>query len=131
MKRKKGQAGFTLLEVIIAVTIISIGFMAVFSLHLETISVSTRVQFYTIAPRLAQKKLAELDLSGEGIAEESGDFGEAFPGYAWKASEEELTSETLGETMERFKKINLEVNLNEGENYYTVTAYRYTVPEEK
>lgn len=130
MKQQTHDSGFTLLEVLIAVAIIAFGFMGVYSLHLETISVSNRIQFYIKAPMLAKKKIADMESQSDEFSEESGDFGEDFAGYAWKVSEEEVELESLGTTAEKLKKFNLEIILNEGENSYSVTVYRYVVKTE-
>jgi hypothetical protein len=43
----------------------------------------------------------------------------------------EATSEKLGPMAEKIKKIELQISLNEGENTYDITAYRYVEPSEK
>jgi type IV pilus assembly protein PilV len=59
--RKSGQAsGFTLLEVLIAVTVIGVGFMAAASMQGTSISGNSRSAFMTAATYLAEDKLEEL-----------------------------------------------------------------------
>lgn len=125
------ENGFTLLEVVIAVAIVTTGFFAVYSLHVQTLSAASDVRFYIKAPLLAQAKLAEIESNLSDRFEESGDFGEDFEGYTWKAAVHEVTHELLETVAERIKKIELQILLNEDENSYVVTAYRYEKPQEK
>ena len=73
---------------------------------------------------LAQSKLSQLEANAsELIAGNSGDFGEQFPGYTWRISTEEVSSEVLGETAGDLKRIDLTVSLNENEYEYSVRTY--------
>lgn len=116
--------GFTLIEVIAAVSIISIVLLAVYRLHAQTISMNSAVRFYTIAPLLAQMRLAAIDTDPEGRESGSGDFGEHFPGYAWEITIEDTESESLGEVAENLKKIELVVSFARDGSTYRVRTYR-------
>jgi general secretion pathway protein I len=126
-----GQSGFTLLEVVIAVAIIATGFFAVYSLHIQTLSVSYAVRFYTRAPLLAQAKLAEVTVGINDLSDQSGDFGEDDEGYTYTVRVSDVEHDLLGETAERMKKIDLQIVLGDGENTYDVTAYRYVEDDER
>lgn len=128
---RDGQSGFTLLEVVIAVAIIATGFFAVFSLHIQTLSVSYAVRFYTRAPLLAQAKLAEVTAGLHDLSDQSGDFGEDDEGYTYTVRVSDVEHDLLGETAARMKKIDLQIVLGEGENTYDVTAYRYVEDNER
>lgn len=125
MDAKQTTAGFTLLEVVIAIAVIATGFMGVYSLHLETLEASNDVRFYIKAPLLARQKIAELDAGVATFEDSSGDFGEDHVGYSWKIAGEEIESDLLGTSAEKFKKMNIEVILNEGVNTHSVVMYRY------
>lgn len=129
--RLRSENGFTLLEVVIAVAIIATGFFAVYSLHAQTLTAASDVRFYIKAPLLAQAKLAEIEGNLKDRMDGSGDFGEDFEGYTWKATVSEVSQEGLGAVAERVKKIELQILLNEDENSYGITAYRYEEPTEK
>ncbi|GAB6097752.1 hypothetical protein JCM14469_40060 [Desulfatiferula olefinivorans] len=131
LRTQHGQSGFTLLEVVIAVAVIATGFFAVYSLHIQTLSVSHAVRFYTRAPLLAQAKLAELEVESRDLSDQSGDFGEDDDGYSYTVRVSDVENELLGETAGRFKKIDLQVVLNDGENTYDLTAYRYVEDDER
>ena len=51
--------GFTLLEVMVSVAIMSIVLVSVYRLHSQSLTMNTEARFYTQAPMLAQSKLAE------------------------------------------------------------------------
>jgi prepilin-type N-terminal cleavage/methylation domain-containing protein len=127
----KSDRGFTLLEVVIAVAIIATGFFAVYSLHVQTLSAAEDVRFYIKAPLLAQEKLTDAEANLKDLADGSGDFGEDYEGYTWKMTVSNVTSEILGATTEKMKKIELQISLNDGENSYDITAYRYVPPTDK
>ncbi len=115
--------GFTLLEVMVAVAIIAIVLTAVHRLHIQTISMNNASRFYTIAPLLAQNALAIIETSKDNIPE-SGDFGEDFPEYSWKAKIEDVESEYLGEIAENLKRIDITVFFNKGEYSFGFRTYR-------
>jgi general secretion pathway protein I len=119
--------GFTLLEVMIALSIISVVITAVFSLQSKTVVLNTNAQFDTKAPFLAQFKITEIisDISNHG-EDQTGDFGDEFPGYVWRSSVKDIESETIGSFAEKMKQINVSVTFNEEELVYTVSTYRLT-----
>jgi general secretion pathway protein I len=118
--------GFTLLEVMIALAVMSIVLVSVYRMHSQSLTMNTAARFYTIAPMLAQKKMAELETqTSEGFPGDSGDFGEQFPGYSWRASLADVTSEVLGEVANDLKQIDLTVSLNDDHFSYSLRTYRF------
>jgi general secretion pathway protein I len=121
------SAGFTLLEVMAALAILSIVMTSIYRLHSQTVVMHQRARFYITAPFLAQQKLSELetaklsDLKGE----DKGDFGEDFSGYTWELKTEDVESEDLGETANRLKKVQIIVTLNDGEFTFTLNTCRF------
>ena len=118
--------GFTLLEVMVALAVMSIVLVSVYRMHSQSLAMNTAARFYTQAPMLAQSKMVEVEtLSSSAFPEDSGDFGEQFPGYGWKASITDITSEVLGEVAEDLKRIDITVSLHEDQFVYTLRAYRF------
>jgi general secretion pathway protein I len=118
--------GFTLLEVMIAVSIVAIVLLAVYRVHSQTLLMNHAASFYTIAPLLAQEKLAELEMKPpEELADESGDFGDEYPGYAWEVIISTVESEVLDTEAENLKRIDLNLQFNNGERIYSVRTFRY------
>ena len=58
MTRNKAS-GFTLMEVMIAMTILAIALIAIYQLQSQSISMSTDSRFMTTAALLAQSKMVE------------------------------------------------------------------------
>ena len=86
------NAGFTLLEVMIAVAILGIGLTSLFGSQSSSVALATETRFNIQAPLLAQMKLAQLH-SGEQIIMDSGDFGDEFKEFKWELTVEEAPFE--------------------------------------
>ena len=122
--------GFTLLEVMVSVAIMSIVLVSVYRLHSQSLTMNTEARFYTQAPMLAQSKLSEME-AGENadFSDASGDFGENFPGYSWNINVDDVDIEALGETSKDLKKIDVTVSFNENEYVYHLRSFRLTREE--
>ena len=82
--RVNPHGGFSLLEVMVCLSIIAIAFTAAFALQSTSLSYLGDAQFGTVACFLAQQKMAELENSGpDDIVSGSGHFGENYPEYRW------------------------------------------------
>jgi general secretion pathway protein I len=131
--KRKAQAGslnrasgFTLLEVMVALAVMSIVLVSVYRMHSQSLTMNAAARFYTQAPLLAQSKMAAFEtLSGKGFPEDSGDFGEQFPGYSWKVSQKDVTSEVLGTVAEDLKQIDITVSYNDNQFSYDLRTYRF------
>jgi len=84
--------GFTLLEIMVAVAIMSISFIALFSISGNTLVKSGRAEHITIATMLARNKIVEIEMDlkkkmrlGEFPDEKSedGKFDEPYDDYSW------------------------------------------------
>ena len=119
-------SGFTLLEVMIALAVMSIVLVSVYRMHSQSLTMNTAARFYTLAPLLAQNKLAELEtLSSDGFPDDSGDFGEQYPGYSWRSSIADVSSEVLGEVADDLKQIDLTVSYNDDQFSHSLRTYRF------
>ena len=117
--------GFTLLEVMVAMAVMSIVLVSVYRMHSQTLTMNTAARFYTQAPLLAQKKMAEVTTTSSGIfASDSGDFGENFAGYSWQVSATDVSSELLGEVADDFKRLDVTVAYLNNQFSYRLTTYR-------
>ena len=124
------SGGFTLLEVMVAVSIIAIVLISVFRLHTQTLAMNGNVRFYAVAPMLAQSKMAEIESSSsEELSDDSGDFGDDHPGYSWAVSVLDVESEILEDTAKDLKQIDLTVSF-EG-IIYSLRTYRFLKPEDE
>jgi len=118
--------GFTLLEVMAALSIIAIVLVSVYRMHAQTVSMNNEVRFYTTAPMLAQLKMAEMESESlEDMGDDSGDFGDEFPDYRWNVVIDDVESALLGNVARDLKKIDLLISLNNDEFIYNLRAYKY------
>lgn len=120
------HTGFTLLEVMIALSVMSIVLVSVYRMHSQTLAMNAAARFYTQAPLLAQSKLAEWDANASAMSGgDSGDFGEEFPGYHWTVALDDFVSEALGDVAGDLKRIDVSVSLNNNEYVYNFRTYRF------
>jgi general secretion pathway protein I len=112
-----------MLEVMVALAIMAIVLVAVYRMHAQTLSMTAAARFQTEAPLLAQRKLAQIESSGEAIGPDSGDFGEDFEGYRWSVEVTDVVSEALGEVSQDLKRIDLAVSSDAGT--FEVRTYRF------
>ncbi len=88
MPRCASRAGFTLVEVLVATSIIAIGLLGALTAFSMASRVTAASTYDTIVSALAQQRLAEVralalsDLLPEGESE--GDFGDEHPGCSWR-----------------------------------------------
>ncbi|MDX1707303.1 MAG: prepilin-type N-terminal cleavage/methylation domain-containing protein [Desulfobacterales bacterium] len=122
---QRRRCGFTLLEVMVAMAVLSIVLVSVYRMHSQTLTMNTAARFYTQAPLLAQKKLAEVATSSDGIFNsDSGDFGENYPGYTWQVTTNDVASELLGEVADDLKRIEVKVSYANNQFSFNLTTYR-------
>jgi len=114
------ENGFTLLEVLIAMSILTIAVVSIFNLQGQSVKMITSVRFYTQAPLLARLALSQFEakLVAEDPDMESdyGAFGDNFPGYEYNitASEvEECEDEEYAYISKYVKTVDVEVTWEE------------------
>ena len=125
-KTYRSSTGFTLLEIMVAISIIAIVLVSIYKMHAQTISMNFISRFQTTAPILAKKVLTEIETKPvDDLADDSGDFGKEFSGYQWQVSVKEVESEALGEIAKDLKQVEVTVSLNEDEDVYNVRLYKF------
>jgi general secretion pathway protein I len=120
--------GFTLLEVMIALAVISIALMALLGSQSQGLFLANESRFNTTASLLAQGKMAEIETitDHQDLAPDSGNFGDEFPDYAWQVSIDNVSFEGAGKISERLKQIDLEVRFLPDNRYrYRLRLYRF------
>lgn len=123
-------SGFSLLEVLVCLSIISIVLISIYRLHSQTLMMNYSAQFNTKAPLLAQTKLAELDLMTENdLSDGSGDFGDDFPGYTWKVTITDLDHQEDKSFPGSLKRVEIKISLNNDEDFYNLTVCRFVEDE--
>lgn len=86
---------------------------------------SSLSRFYATAPMLAQSKLSEsVQRIGNGYGTESGNFEEAFPGYEWRITVDDVESELLGSVSEDLKRVEITITARDVKDVYQLRTYR-------
>ncbi len=109
--------GFTLLEVVIALAIISgviVTVLTTLNYHLE---VTDRIESMATATILAREKVEDINLNGLP-AKKEGDFAPGFPGFRWQYYTEDLPIPGI-------KKVYLTVTWG-GNNKVVIETYKQT-----
>jgi general secretion pathway protein I len=120
-----GCGGFTLLEVMIAMTILAITLVTVYQSQSQSISMATSSRFLTTASLLAQSRMAQIDAADPREAvSASGDFGEDFSDYRWQVEVGDVQEIPL------LKRIALTVTNGRmtTRNTYRLTLYKLVLP---
>jgi general secretion pathway protein I len=126
MASEHANKGFTLLEIMVTVSVMAIVLVSIFHLHSQTISMNIDAKFNAIAPFLARQKIAELELVEPGeLANASGDFADDFPGFTWKIDLEDIQADALTTSGIYFKKIVVSIGYNSDQNVYDLITYRF------
>ncbi len=112
MHRK--HAGVALLEVMVSVTIVTVGVGTCLRVVVQCANAQKRIEERTVARQLAEQKIMELRVSGASSSpgESEGRFPAPFEAYAWTAHVEPAENE------QPFSIVNLEIwRKDEAEEY--------------
>jgi general secretion pathway protein I len=126
LQYSRRHLGFTLLEVMIAVTIIAIVVVAIFGSQSQSLSLANDAKFNTTAALLAQRKMAEVETASSlDVSAASGDFGEDFPEYQWELNISKVPL-TGTEGLEYIKQVDVIVHWGDRDNLrYALRLYRF------
>ena len=83
MVMRKRHDGFTLLEVMVAISILAIALTVLLGNQGQSLRLAEESRFAFTASLLIKEKFADLELSGEELFSTEGDFGDDYPGYFW------------------------------------------------
>jgi len=123
--------GFTLLEVMISVSIIALVFVSLFRMQSGTISLAGAGQFNTVAPILAAHLIARIEQDVKNWSQSAGDFGEHHPGITWTCDISDLSLEALDfireENADSLKKIHIKITGPAEQTPFEVTTWRAAV----
>ena len=120
------EKGFTLLEVMIAVSILAIALVALFGSQSRSLSQATEAHFNNVAPLLASLKLAEIQSGLVPLENDEGEFEDGFSAYSWKVevSDTPLQSFAILENIEDpLQQVTLTVSWSETTFTYSLTHY--------
>jgi general secretion pathway protein I len=118
--------GFTLIEVMVAMSIIAIVLVSIYRLHSQTILMQSQTRFYSIAPLLAQQKISDFDnMAKIDLADDNGDFGDEYPAYIWQATVITVDAEVLGLLSEDMFRIDITISSIDDMNTFQLRGYRF------
>lgn len=122
--------GFSLLEVMVALSIIAIALTSVLSLQSQGLSLSSEARFNTTASLLSRHKTSEIETAQrDDLLSGSGEFGEDFPDYSWRMEVSDVSVEPIEGVSRHLKQIDLVISRKDIENYqYRVRLVRF-IPE--
>ncbi len=118
--------GFTLLEILIALAILSIALVAVFRLHAQSIDLSEEIAFNTHAPFLADRVLSTLMIEGvDGAVNDRGTFDEAGVPILWQADISEVALPLEESAAPKLWRIDIAISAGPRLNYGFTTYRRH------
>lgn len=122
---------FTLLEVMISISIIALVLTSLFRMQSSTIGLASAGKFNSIAPELARQLIVKIEHDLTNWSEFEGDFGETFPGFKWTCEISDAFFEGLNfiseENYKRFKKIDIEITALSQKKSYKVSTWRFVI----
>ncbi|OGR26130.1 MAG: hypothetical protein A2277_08220 [Desulfobacterales bacterium RIFOXYA12_FULL_46_15] len=128
MKGVPGNGGFTLLEVMISVSIIAVIFISLFRMQSFCISLAETGRFNTLAPILAGRLLNKIETDLDNWSEPEGNFGENYPGIGWACEIMDFPLQELEftgkESTHRLKKIIVTITGSSGQTPLKTETWR-------
>lgn len=126
-KRQQANAkGFTLLEIMVALAVISISLVVLLGLRNRDLVLSATARDMTTATLLARQKITETQLIGfPDLGEKKGDFGEEAPDFRWR---QEVIQTPFGSVREMLVEVRWGVsedNEAEKDGQVRVTTYLF------
>lgn len=77
-------SGFTLLEVLVALAILSLALVVLLGLRNRDVNLVITTRHLTVATALARMKMVETGMEGfPELGEMAGEFGQDYPGFRW------------------------------------------------
>lgn len=127
------HAGFTLLEVMIAVAIIAIAVVTLLGAQSQSVSIASSAKFDTMASLLAQWKMSDLILQDfEQLSDDTGNFGEDYPQFSWKLIVTEFSESETGipGMAEQIKTLDIVVHSNQDSRAeFVLRTFVYNQPK--
>jgi len=124
---KRNGEGFTLLEVMVALSIIAIVLVPLLVSQSHSVSLQDEAKFNTTAALLAQEKISEIEIKNkDDLMSDSGDFGDDFPNYFWEIKILDVSFPGTEEFTKYLRQIDLTIYRGENRHYqYALRLFRF------
>lgn len=127
MPKYLNQKGFTLLEVMVALSIIVIVLTALLGTQSQGMSLAIESKFQTTAALLARDRMSQLEMvEDDEISSDSGDFGDDFAPYRWTLEVEQVDIPGIDAAEGRLLRIDLMVFIEDDDKFqFRIRQYRF------
>ncbi len=122
--------GFTLLEVMIAVSITSIILIPLFRMQVENIKLAATIKFQSTALILSKQLLIKIELDPLNWSEINGNFGPDYPELEWACNISKNPFKEIGpqnsDNRHHLMRIEIEVHDQSRKNKYKTVTWRFS-----
>jgi prepilin-type N-terminal cleavage/methylation domain-containing protein len=120
----RNERGFTLVEMLVAIVVLAVGIAGTLAALGAISSSSGAAAEYDRAALLAERQLAEIEAQEQAPSgEDSGDFGEEYPGYQWE-------QEVLATDVENLVEVRLTVSWGNEKARRSIQVSTYLLQEQ-
>lgn len=127
------SAGFTLMEILVSISIIAIVLVSLFRVQSGSMDLTGAGRFRNTARMLAKKQLALVEKSMDEKLQEQGRFDPPFENFVWQCRISDMDFSGVADIPEKeagkLKKIELEVKQDNRNRTYDVKTFRYVGEE--
>ena len=119
MRQEFSNAGFTLLEVMIALLIIATSFIVLLHTRNQSVITADYAKRATVATLLASERMSDIEQEDfPDTVDDSSNFGDDYPEYRWKTSVSDTAYENI-------REVKVEVLWDEGRSERSVGLVNY------
>lgn len=123
------ETGFTLLEIMVSLVIISVVMVSLFRIQAGSLDLATSSRFKGMAFYMAARQLVQIEQNPLEVGVFSGEFDGDFGLYKWTCTIsdfEGFDSDLISRPGERgLKKLEIQIAGPDDRNIYELTTYRY------
>ncbi len=115
--------GFSLIEIIVAMAVVAIAFVSFYRLFSQSVTADGVARFYTIAPLLAQEKMAEITGSGASPGINGAGTFDDYPGFRWEIVSTDVVSASLKRAVADMKQVDITISAEDGGITFSLRSY--------